>query len=135
MTRSTAVVLGIALAVLPVAGCSGMRQPDPCEELQDLVAAAESLRALDPATTTAEELTSAVEDVRVELDQFQAASEARFDTAISNLRAEVSGLRQSVGAGDPESLDAARASIEQSMDAIGQAWTALLDSTGTLCLE
>lgn len=125
---------GLVLVCLPLlAACGDTSGQDLCTQYDELVTAADELRAQDPVTVKADELRAEVEDFQAELDQFQAVSEGRLDSAISTLRAEVDALRQAAVDADTDSLEAARPMLEDTMDKVDEAWAVVQDIAETQC--
>ena len=62
------------------------------------------------------------EEFEAELDQFQAVSEGRLDTAISTLRANVDAVRQAAVDAGSEAVETARPQLEDAMEDVDQAW-------------
>lgn len=134
MRSKRAVAAGLALAYLPLfAACGDTSGQDLCTQYDELVTAADELRAQDPLTAKADELRAEVEDFQAQLDQFQAVSEGRLDSAISTLRAEVDALRQAAADADTESLDVARPLLEDTRDKVDEAWAVVQDIAETQC--
>jgi hypothetical protein len=123
MLRRAMLRFGVAVAALPlVAACGDTAQMDLCTQYADLVTAADELQQLDPTTATAEQLRAASEEIKSELDQFQAVSEGRLDSAISMLRANVDAVRQAAIEEGGEALETARQLLEDVMEDVAQAW-------------
>ncbi|MGA8046565.1 MAG: hypothetical protein WCA30_09905 [Dermatophilaceae bacterium] len=130
--RSGLVLSSLLLVVPLVAGCSDAATQDFCTQYEDLVAAAEELRATDPVTADVEELRAAADDVSDELDQFQAVSEGRLDDALTRLRERVDEVRQAAVA-EAEALEAARPLIQEDLAQVESAWLAVQDLVETQC--
>jgi hypothetical protein len=131
--RGVVTSLASALLVVPLlAGCGDAATQDFCSQYEDLVTAAEELRAKDPAATQAQELRSAADDVSDELDQFQAVSEGRLDDALTRLRERVDEVRQAAVA-EAEALEAARPMIQEDLAQVESAWLVVQDLVETQC--
>ncbi|HEX6249378.1 MAG TPA: hypothetical protein VFZ64_16030 [Nocardioidaceae bacterium] len=114
-------------------GCGETGAQDLCTQYEELVVAADELRAKDPASTEVEELRAAADDVRAELDQFQAVSEGRLDDAISRLRANVDAARQAaVDAGD-EARETVQPLIQDALERVEESWLILQGIAETQC--
>ncbi len=127
----TAAVAVTAIQVL--AACGETSERDFCGQYADLVAAADELQQQDPLTATAEELRAASEEIQAELDQFQAVSEGRLDTAISKLRANIDAVRQAAVDAGTEALETARPQLEESMEDVVEAWAVVQDLVEVQC--
>ena len=124
---------GAVLLLVPLlAGCGESSTRDLCTQYDGLTAAAEELRAVDPATADVEELQAAADDVSVALDQFQAVSEGRFDDVITQMRDRVNDVRQAAVAG-AEAVEAARPLIEEDLAEVRSAWSLIRDRIETQC--
>ena len=123
----------VIVAIQGLAACGDTAEQDLCAQYADLVSAADELRQLDPLTAKVEELRAASEEFQAELDQLQAVSEGRFDTAISTLRAEIDAVRQAAVDAGTDALETARPLLEESMADVDQAWATLQDLVDTQC--
>ena len=124
---------GAVLLLVPLlAACGEPSTRDLCTQYDGLTAAAEELRAVDPATADVEELRAAADDVSVALDQFQAVSEGRFDDVITQMRDRVNDVRQAAVAG-AEAVEAARPLIEEDLAEVRSAWSLIQDRIETQC--
>ena len=124
---------GAAVLLVPLlAACGEPSTRDLCTQYDGLTAAAEELRAVDPATADVEELQAAADDVSVALDQFQAVSEGRFDDVITQMRDRVNDVRQAAVAG-AEAVEAARPLIEEDLAEVRSAWSLIQDRIETQC--
>ena len=110
--------LGAAVfAISLLTGCSESGSPDFCAQYENLAAAAEELRAKDPASDV-EELRAAAEDVQVELDEFQEVADGPLDDALTQLRANVDDARQAAADAGEE----AQPQVEEAMTRVQEAW-------------
>lgn len=122
--RTTTVALGLAL--IPVlAACGDASERDLCIQYKDVVATAQDVRNLNPATASADEIRAKLTEFRIQLDELQAVSEGRVDLAISDLRGAIAGLRQAASEADAGSLAAARPLLEDSLEDVKSAWARL----------
>ena len=95
MKLRSLITAGVVIASIQVvAACGDTADQDFCTQFADLVTAAEQMQQQDPLTAKAEDLRAASEEFEAELDQLQAVSEGRLDTAISTLRASIDAVRQ-----------------------------------------
>lgn len=132
--RRLGAALGSALLCLPLlSGCGDTASQDFCAQYEDLVTAAEELRAKDPATTDIDELRAASEDVQAELDQFQAVTEGRLDDALTRLRANIDEVRQAAVDAGAEARETAQPLIEDALDNVRDAWLIVQDIAETQC--
>src|SRR4051795_91892 len=130
--RFGAAIAGISL----LAGCGGgdtTGDRDFCKQYADLVKASDQLRQDDSLTVKAGELRAASEKLQAELDQFQAVSEGRLDTAISTLRANVDVVRQAAADARSDAQAMSHPELEQAMAGINRAWAALQDIATLRC--
>jgi hypothetical protein len=134
MIRRSTIRFGVAIAAIPLlAACGDTAEMDLCTQYADLVTAAEQLQQQDPMTATAEDLRAASREIEAELDQFQAVSEGRLDTAISTLRANVDAVRQAAIEEGGEALETARQLLEDVMDDVAQAWAVVQKLADAQC--
>ena len=128
---------GVAIAAIPLlAACGGgdtTGDRDFCNQYADVVKASDQLRQDDPQTVKAGELRAASEKLQAELDQFQAVSEGRLDTAISTLRANVDVVRQAAADARSDAQAMSRPELEDAMADINRAWAALQDIATLKC--
>lgn len=104
-----------------------------CTQYADVVKASDQLRQDDPLTVKAGELRASSEKLQAELDQFQAVSEGRLDTAISKLRANVEVVRQAAADARSDAQAMSRPQLEQAMADINRAWATLQDIATLKC--
>lgn len=127
------------LLVVPLlAACSesyseNADEQDLCDQYDDVVAAVEDIKGLDPSATSADELRAATADVRAELDQLRSVAEGRLDTVIATLRTDLDGIRQAANQASGKSLDAARELLEESFDDLAMDWAALQQAADDQC--
>ena len=124
----------VALSALPLlAACGETADQDFCGQYADLVSAADELQQQDPLTAKVEEVRAATDEFQAELDQFQAVSEGRLDTAISTLRTNIDAVRQAAVDAGAEALEAARPQLEESVEAVAEAWAVVRAIVETQC--
>ena len=126
------VIVLTALALTPTA-CGNAEERNLCRQYEDLQEAVAQIEELDPATATAADMLAIVEDVMVQLDQFQAASEGLYDQAVSNLNLALSEVRQVTFDIGEESLEVARPLMEESWDNSVTAYDALKLRLDVVC--
>jgi hypothetical protein len=122
-----------ALSLLLVAACGNLQERSLCRQYEDLQESVETTRALDPATSTAEDIVSAVDDVLADLEQLQATSEGLYDTSISNLRFALTELRQGAFDLGDESFEVARPLLEDSLANSLTAYELLQERLDVVC--
>jgi hypothetical protein len=126
--------LGLALlATQLLGGCADTSTQDLCAQYDGLVSAAEKLRAEDPATAQADELRAAADDVRNELDQFQAVAEGRLDDALTRLRDDIDAVRQAAVDAGEDARKTAEPMVQDALDRVGEAWSIVQDLAETQC--
>ena len=137
MTHRSVLRFGVAIAVIALlAACGGgdaTGDRDFCKQYADVVKASDQLRQDDPQTVKAGELRAASEKLQAELDQFQAVSEGRLDTAISTLRANVDVVRQAAADARSDAQAMSRPELEEAMAGINRAWATLQDIATLQC--
>lgn len=125
--------LGVAvLAMSLLTGCSDSGSPDFCAQYEELSAAAEELRAKDPAADV-EELQAAADDVRAELDEFQEVADGPLDDAMTRLRANVDEARQAAAEAGAETRGQAQPQVEEAMTKVQEAWAVVESLAATRC--
>ena len=121
--RVTGAFVGLALLSTAVlSGCANLAAQDLCARYDDLAAAAQELRDLDPVSTDVEELRAAAADVRVALDGFQAVSEGRLDDALTRLRENADAVREAAVDAGAEARETVQPLIEDSLARVQEAW-------------
>ncbi len=134
MRMRSLLTAGVAIAAIPLlAACGDTDDQNYCSQYDDLVTAADEFQEQDPLTAKVEDLRAASEEVEAELDQFQAVSEGRLDTAISTLRASVDAVRQAAVDAGSEAVETARPLLEDSLEDVAEAWAALKDIADVQC--
>jgi HAMP domain-containing protein len=123
----------LAALALTLAACGNAAERDLCREYEDLQQAVAQVDELDPDTATAEDALAIVEDVMVQLDQFQAASDGLYDQAVSNLNLALEDLRVVVFDVGDESLTVARPLMEDSLTNTAAAYEALKQRLDVVC--
>ena len=118
-----------------VSACGETADQDLWSEFADLASTAEAIQEQDPLTAKADDMRSAAEELEAELDQFQATSEGRLDTAISTLRANVDAVRQAAVDAGTDALETARPLLEESLEDVSQSWAALQDLVAVQCAD
>ena len=88
---------------------------------------------LDPETATAADALELVENVIVQLDQFQAAADGLYDQAVSNLNFALTELRQVTFDLGDEGLEVARPLMQESLDTSVTAYNALQERLDVVC--
>jgi hypothetical protein len=117
-----------------VAGCStSPATQDLCANAKNLTSAVDEMRALKPDGSKLDALSAKVDAALARLDQFQAVSEGRFDTAVSTLRANLEGFKQTLAAAGNEALTTAAPQLTASLKDISTAYAALNESLATQC--
>jgi HAMP domain-containing protein len=131
--RRRARVIATAALALTLAACGNAEERSLCRQYEDLQDAAAELEALDPETATAADALELVENVMVQLDQFQAASEGLYDQAVSNLNLALTELRQVTFDLGDEGLEVARPLMQESLAASVTAYNALQERLDVVC--
>lgn len=126
-------VIAFTALALTLTACGNAQERSMCRQYEDLQVAVAQFEELDPATSTAADMLAIVEDVMVQLDQFQAASEGLYDQAVSNLNLALSELRQVTFDIGEESLEVARPLMEESWDNSVTAYDALKQRLDVVC--
>ncbi len=117
-----------------VAGCgTNPASQDLCANAKNLTSAVEELQALKPDGSKLDALSAKVDAALARLNQFQAVTEGRFDSAVSTLRANLESFRQTVAAAGNEAFTAAAPELTASLKDISAAYTALNESLATQC--
>jgi hypothetical protein len=127
--------VAVAIAAIPIlAGCGGTTgERDFCTQYADLVKAADQMKQQDPLNAEAGELRAAAEDFQAELDQFQAVSEGRLDTALTTLRDDIDAVRQAALDARGGALETARPLLKDAMEDVSQAWVVVQDLATLEC--
>ena len=124
----------VLLAIQPLAACADTAEQDQCSQYDDLVGSVEELQALDLMTVKADQMRAQTDAVEAELDELEAVSEGRVDTAISTLRATVDAILQvvleDVGSG---ALEAARSQREELKEDLAEDWSVLQERMDPVC--
>ena len=126
---------GIALMALAftLVACGNAQERNLCRQYEDLQTAVAQVEDLDPATATAADMLAIVEDVSVQLDQFQATTEGLYDQAVSNLNLALADLRQVTFDNGDASLEVARPLMEESWTNTVTAYQLLAQRLDVVC--
>ena len=124
----------VLATTLLAAGCStNPATQDLCANAKNLTSAVEEMRALKPDGSKLDALSAKVDAALAKLDQFQAVTEGRYDTAVSTLRANLEGFRQTVAAAGNEAYATVSPQLTASLKDISTAYAALNESLATQC--
>ena len=126
-------VIALTALALLLAACGNAQERSMCRQYEDLQEAVAQFEDLDPATATAADMLEIVEDVMVQVDQFQAASEGLYDQAVSNLNLALTELRQVTFDLGAEGLEVARPLMEESWDDSVTAYDQLKQRLDVVC--
>ena len=131
--RRWALVPALA-TTLVVAGCAGTpASQDLCANAEAFSSAVTDLQSLKPDGARLDELNAKVDAALAKLDQFQAVTEGRFDTAISTLRANLAGFKQTLAAAGNDAFEAAAPQLTESLDQLRSSYATLIQSLATQC--
>jgi hypothetical protein len=103
---ATLVAASVCVALL--AACGEASDRDLCTQYAQLRDTAQQVTELDPSSATANDVVTIVDSMLAELDQVQAASDGRYDLAISDFRLQLIGLRESASQLGDAALTTAR---------------------------
>jgi HAMP domain-containing protein len=126
-------VIAFTALALTLAACGNAAERNLCRQYEDLQETVAQLEGMDPETATAADLLAVVEDVTVQLDQFQAASDGLYDQAVSNLNLALTDLRQVTFDLGDESIEVARPLIQESWDNTVTAYSLLRQRLDVVC--
>ena len=132
LRRRAWLVATTALA-LTLAACGNAQERDLCRQYEDLQEAMAQVENLDPATATAADVVETVDEVVVQLEQFQEATEGLYDQAVSNLTFNLTELRQVAFDLGDEGLEVAQPLMQDSLDASVTAYNALQERLDVVC--
>jgi hypothetical protein len=124
-------------------GCSSMlvacnytdtaKGQDLCTRYSKLADSVHTLLAEDPLTVKAARIQLASQEAQRRLDDFQAVSEGRFDTALSTVSDDVAAVKESAVSAGTEALDVARPQMKDAMKDLTEAWAVVQDLADTEC--
>lgn len=126
-------LIAIIALLLTFTACGNAAERNLCRQYEDLQEAVAQVEDLDPATATAADALELVENVMVQLDQFQAASDGLYDQAVSNLNSALTELRQVTFDLGDEGLEVARPLMQESLDNSVTAYDALQERLDVVC--
>jgi len=132
LRRRAWLVATTALALTMVA-CGNAQERDLCRQYEDLQEAVAQVENLDPATNSAADVVETVDEVIVQLEQFQEATEGLYDQAVSNLTFSLTELRQVAFDLGEEGLEVARPLMQESIDNSVTAYNALQERLDVVC--
>ena len=128
------VVAALVAAGLVLAGCgTDQASQDLCANAKAFGAAVTDLQSLKPDGAKLDELNAKVDAALAKLDRFQAVTEGRFDSAVSTLRANLSGFKQTLTAAGNDAFDAAAPQLTASLDELRASYATLTQSLAVQC--
>ena len=131
--RRRAWVSAVMALSLTIVACGNAQERDLCRQYEDLQAAVAEVENLDPATATAADVVETVDEVIVQLEQFQEATEGLYDQAVSNLTFALTELRQVAFDLGDEGLEVARPLMQESLDTSVTAYNVLQERLDVVC--
>ena len=131
--RRRAWLVGTTALALTLAACGNVEERSLCRQYEDLKDAVAEVETLDPETATAADALELVENVMVQLDQFQAEADGLYDQAVSNLNFTLTELRQVTFDLGDEGLEVAQPLMQESLDASVTAYNALKERLDVVC--
>ena len=131
--RRRAWLVATTALALTLAACGNAQERDLCRQYEDLQEAVAQVESLDPATATAADVVETVDEVVVQLEQFQEATEGLYDQAVSNLTFNLTELRQVAFDLGEEGLEVAQPLMQDSLDASVTAYNALQERLDVVC--
>ena len=126
-------VIALIALTLMLTACGNAEERDLCRQYEDLQQAVAQVEELDPETATASDALAIVEDVIVQLEQFQAASDGVYDQAVTNLNLALLDLRQVTFDLGEEGLEVARPLMEESLATSVTAYDQLQQRLDVVC--
>jgi hypothetical protein len=137
MKRHTARRCAAAAALaasLVVAGCNtSPAAQDLCANAKELTSAVAGVQALKPDGAKIDALNTKIDAALAKLDKFQAVTEGRFDSAISTLRTNLTGMKEALAAAGNDSFAAAAPQLTSALKDVSSAYAALKSSLATQC--
>jgi hypothetical protein len=132
--RRRAWLVATTVLALTLVACGNAEERDLCRQYEDLQDAVAEVENLDPSTATAADVVETVDEVIVQLEQFQAAaSEGLYEQSISNLTFALTELRQVAFDLGEEGLEVARPLMEESVATSVTAYNALQERLDLVC--
>ena len=132
--RRRAWVSAVMALSLTIVACGNAQERDLCRQYEDLQEAIAEVENLDPETATAADVVDLVDEVMVQLEQFQtAATEGLYEQSISNLTFALTELRQVAFDLGDEGLEVARPLMQESLDTSVTAYNALQERLDVVC--
>jgi outer membrane murein-binding lipoprotein Lpp len=128
------VVAALVAAGLVLAGCgTDQASQDLCANAKAFGAAVTDLQSLKPDGAKIDELNAKVDAALAKLDRFQAVTEGRFDSAVSTLRANLAGFKQTLAAAGNDAFDTAAPQLTASLDELRASYATLTQSLAVQC--
>jgi hypothetical protein len=122
--RPTALVAVAALTCGVLTGCTypNTAANDLCRQYDDVVTSANQLLALDPSTANVSDLRGHAQDLETQLEELQAVSENRLDSAVSSLRTAIDDLVASSVDSAGGAIHVTRPALRDARKEIRKAW-------------
>ena len=131
--RRLAAAAGVA-TTLVVTGCgTQLTVQNLCARAKSFASSVDDLKAQKPDGSRVAELTTKVDAALARLDQLQAVTEGRYDSAISTLRANLQGLRQTLAAAGEGGFQTVAPELTATLKDISAAYAQLSQSIATQC--
>ncbi|WP_323098535.1 hypothetical protein [Intrasporangium sp. YIM S08009] len=119
---------------LVVAGCgTDLTAQNLCANAKSLATAVDGLKAQKPDGSKVAELTTKVDAALAKLDHLQAVTEGRYDSAISTLRANLEGFKQTLAAAGKGAFTTVAPELTASLKDISAAYAQLSQSIAAQC--
>jgi len=128
--------LGLVGCLAMLAACdytSSAKAQDLCTRYDQLADSVNAFLDERPVSAKADELRTRSQEITAELDEFQAVSEGRLDTAISAVRAELAAIKESTVKAGAEARAAVRPQVEESLSNLADAWAVMEDVADRQC--
>jgi hypothetical protein len=106
---------------------------DLCTRYSRLADSVQTLLSQDPLTVKAAKIQLAAQDAQRRLDDFQAVSEGRFDTALSTVSEDVAAVKESASRAGAKALHVARKQVKDALNDLTKAWAVVRDLADTEC--
>jgi hypothetical protein len=123
-----------AAAALLTAGCgTDLTAQNLCTRAKSFTTAVDDLKAQKPDGSKVAQLTTKVDAALARLDQLQAVTEGRYDSAISTLRANLEGFKQTLAAAGKGAFQTVAPELTSSLKDVTSAYADLSQAIATQC--
>jgi len=131
--RAGIVMVTALVSSLLLTSCTDPKAADLCTRYKQVSSRADEIRNLKPSTETVNELRGKLTNFEASLDQLQAVSDGRLDTAITNLRTAVQDFVEAAVDNGQKARETAEPLLGDSRGEVAKQWGVLKERADAEC--